>query len=126
MRQLGVDVVFAPTPAEMYPQPPDCTVHVGRTAEHLCGAFRPGHFDGVATVVLKLFDIVQPDVAYFGEKDAQQLAIVRRMVADLNVPVTIARRARPCASPTAWRSARATSTSSAAGAGAGATRSSGP
>ena len=88
--QLGVDMVFAPTPAVMYPQPPDCTVHVGRTAAHLCGAFRPGHFDGVATVVLKLLDIVQPDVAYFGEKDAQQLAIVRRMVADLNVPVTIA------------------------------------
>jgi len=85
-----VDMVFAPTPAVMYPQPPDCTVHVGRTAAHLCGAFRPGHFDGVATVVLKLLDIVQPDVAYFGEKDAQQLAIVRRMVADLNVPVTIA------------------------------------
>ena len=87
---LGVDVVFAPAPAVMYPQPPDCTVRVGRTAQYLCGAFRPGHFDGVATVVLKLFTIVQPDVAYFGEKDAQQLAIVRRMVADLNVPVKIA------------------------------------
>ena len=87
---LGVDVVFAPTPADMYPEPPDCTVHVGRTAEHLCGAFRPGHFNGVATVVLKLFNILQPDVAYFGEKDAQQLAIIRRMVADLNVPVRIA------------------------------------
>jgi pantoate--beta-alanine ligase len=86
----GVDVVFAPTPADMYPEPPDCTVHVGRTAEHLCGAFRPGHFNGVATVVLKLFNVVQPDVAYFGEKDAQQLAIIRRMVADLNVPVRIA------------------------------------
>ena len=109
--QLGVDMVFAPTPAEMYPQPPDCTVHVGRTAAHLCGAFRPGHFDGVATVVLKLLDIVQPDVAYFGEKDAQQLAIMRRMVADLNVPVTIV-GVPTVREPTAWRSARATSTSS--------------
>jgi pantoate--beta-alanine ligase len=87
---LGVDVVFAPTAAAMYPQPPDCTVRVGHMADHLCGAFRPGHFDGVATVVLKLFTIIQPDVAYFGEKDAQQLAIVRRMVSDFNVPVTIA------------------------------------
>ena len=87
---LGVDIVFAPAPEEIYPEPPDCTVHVGRTAEHLCGAFRPGHFDGVATVVLKLFNIVEPEVAFFGEKDAQQLAIIRRMVADLNVPVTIA------------------------------------
>jgi pantoate--beta-alanine ligase len=87
---LSVDVVFAPAATDMYPEPPDCTVHVGRTAEHLCGAFRPGHFNGVATVVLKLFNIVQPDVAYFGEKDAQQLAIIRRMVADLNVPVRIA------------------------------------
>ena len=88
-QRLGVDFVFAPAPAAMYPEPPDCTVHVGRTAEHLCGAFRPGHFDGVATVVLKLFNIVQPDVAYFGEKDAQQLAIVRRTVSDLNVPIKI-------------------------------------
>jgi pantoate--beta-alanine ligase len=88
--KLGVDVVFAPAPAEMYPELPDCTVHVARTAEHLCGAFRPGHFNGVATVVLKLFNIVQPEVAYFGQKDAQQLAIIRRMVADLNVPVRIA------------------------------------
>jgi pantoate--beta-alanine ligase len=87
--KLGVDVVFAPTPAVMYPQPPDCTVHVGRSAEYLCGAFRPGHFDGVATVVLKLLNIAQPDVAYFGEKDAQQLAIIRRTVSDLNVPVVI-------------------------------------
>jgi pantoate--beta-alanine ligase len=88
--RLGVDVVFAPAPDAIYPEPPDCTVHVEQTAKHLCGAFRPGHFDGVATVVLKLFNIVQPDVAYFGEKDAQQLALIRRMVADLNVPVTIA------------------------------------
>jgi len=88
--RLGVDVVFAPAPDAIYPEPPDVTVHVGETAKYLCGAFRPGHFDGVATVVLKLFNIVQPDVAYFGEKDAQQLAIIRRMVSDLNVPVTIA------------------------------------
>jgi pantoate--beta-alanine ligase len=88
--RLGTDVVFAPAPEEIYPEPPDVTLHVGQTAKYLCGAFRPGHFDGVATVVLKLFTIVQPDVAYFGEKDAQQLAIIRRMVADLNVPVRIA------------------------------------
>ncbi|HEX5632832.1 MAG TPA: pantoate--beta-alanine ligase [Gemmatimonadales bacterium] len=87
--RLGVDLVFAPPPEEIYPEPPDVTVHVARTAEHLCGAFRPGHFNGVATIVLKLFNIVQPESAYFGEKDAQQLAIIRRMVADLNVPVRI-------------------------------------
>jgi pantoate--beta-alanine ligase len=87
--QLGADVVFAPAPEEIYPEPPDVTVRVGQTAMHLCGAFRPAHFDGVATVVLKLFDIVQPEVAYFGEKDAQQLGVIRRMVADLNVPVKI-------------------------------------
>jgi pantoate--beta-alanine ligase len=88
--RLGVDLVFAPAPEEIYPQPPDVIVHVGDTAKYLCGAFRPGHFNGVATVVLKLFTIVQPDVAYFGEKDAQQLAIIKRMVADLNLPVKIA------------------------------------
>jgi pantoate--beta-alanine ligase len=87
--RLGADVVFAPTAGSMYPQPPDCTVRVQRMADHLCGAFRPGHFDGVATVVVKLLNIAQPDVAYFGEKDAQQLAIIRRTVADLNLPVTI-------------------------------------
>jgi pantoate--beta-alanine ligase len=64
-------------------------VDVGRLADHLCGKYRPGHFRGVATVVLKLFNIVQPTHAYFGEKDAQQVAIVRRMVADFNVPLTI-------------------------------------
>ena len=87
--RLGVDVVFAPSVEEMYPVPPECTVDVGRLADHLCGTFRPGHFRSVATVVMKLFDIVQPDRAYFGEKDAQQLAIIRRLVADLNVPVEI-------------------------------------
>ena len=87
---FGVDFVFAPAPDAIYPSQPQCTVSVGQMADHLCGAFRPGHFAGVATVVVKLLNIVQPDVAYFGEKDAQQLAIVRRAVADLNVPVTIA------------------------------------
>ena len=86
---LGVDVVFRPSPDEMYPEAPECTVDVGGLAEHLCGKFRPGHFRGVATVVLKLFQLVQPNRAYFGEKDAQQLAIVRRMTRDLNVPVEI-------------------------------------
>jgi pantoate--beta-alanine ligase len=87
--RVGVDFVFAPSVEEIYPVPPECTVDVGRLAEHLCGRFRPGHFQSVATVVLKFFSIVQPTRAYFGEKDAQQLAIIRRMVADLNVGVEI-------------------------------------
>jgi pantoate--beta-alanine ligase len=87
--QLGVDLVFAPTAQDMYPSGPYCTVVVSRLADHLCGRYRPGHFNGVATVVLKLFQIIQPDTAYFGEKDAQQLAIIRRLVADFNVPVQI-------------------------------------
>jgi pantoate--beta-alanine ligase len=87
--RFGVDVVFAPSVDEMYPVPPECTIEVGRLADHLCGKYRPGHFRSVATVVMKLFGIVQPDRAYFGEKDAQQLAIIRRLVADLNVPVQI-------------------------------------
>ena len=86
---LGVDFVFAPSVAEMYPVPLECRVEVGRLADHLCGKFRPGHFSGVATVVLKLFQIVQQDRAYFGEKDAQQLAVIRRMVSDVNIPTTI-------------------------------------
>ena len=85
----GVACVFAPDVEEMYPVAPACVVEVGRVADHLCGAFRPGHFRGVATVVMKLFQIVQPDVAYFGEKDAQQLAVIRHMVRDLNIPVRI-------------------------------------
>jgi pantoate--beta-alanine ligase len=88
-RSLGVDLVFAPSVDQMYPAPPECSVSVGRLADHLCGRFRPGHFAGVATVVLKLFQIVQSDRAYFGEKDAQQLAIVRRLVSDFNVPVRV-------------------------------------
>jgi pantoate--beta-alanine ligase len=88
--RLNVDVVFAPSAEEMYPAPPLCTVEVSRIADHLCGRHRPGHFRGVATVVMKLFEIVQPNRAYFGEKDAQQLAIIRRLVRDFNVPVAIA------------------------------------
>ena len=88
-REHGVDLVFAPSAAEMYPRPMEMTIDVGKLADHLCGRFRPGHFAGVASVVLKLFGIVQPDEAYFGEKDAQQLAVVRRLVTDFNVPVTI-------------------------------------
>jgi pantoate--beta-alanine ligase len=86
---VGVDIIFAPPVEEMYPVPPACTIDVGPLADRLCGPFRPGHFQSVATVVMKLFDIAQPDRAYFGEKDAQQLAIIRRMVADFNVPVQI-------------------------------------
>jgi pantoate--beta-alanine ligase len=85
----GVDVVFAPAVEEMYPRPLACAVEVGRLADHLCGRFRPGHFRGMATVVMKLLQIVQADRAYFGEKDAQQLAIIRRLVADFDVPTTI-------------------------------------
>ena len=88
-RDRGVDIVFAPSAAEVYPQPPECSIDVGRLGDHLCGRFRPGHFRGVATVVLKLFQMVQPQRAYFGEKDAQQLAIIRQLVADFNVPVAV-------------------------------------
>jgi pantoate--beta-alanine ligase len=89
-REHGADILFAPSAAEVYPEPPECTVDVGRLGDHLCGKFRPGHFRGVATVVLKLFQMVQPHRAYFGEKDAQQLAIIRRLVADFNIPIAVA------------------------------------
>jgi pantoate--beta-alanine ligase len=87
--QHGVDLVFAPPVAEMYPRPTEMAIDIGKLADHLCGRFRPGHFKGVATVVLKLLEIIRADLAYFGEKDAQQLAVVRRLVTDFNVPVTI-------------------------------------
>jgi pantoate--beta-alanine ligase len=97
--ESGTDIVFAPSASEMYPQICPNVGDFGETqlthvevpalAQTLCGPGRPGHFRGVATVVMKLLQIVQPDRAYFGEKDAQQLAIIKRMVSDLNVPVTI-------------------------------------
>ncbi|NLL19381.1 MAG: pantoate--beta-alanine ligase [Clostridia bacterium] len=86
----GVDVIFHPEPGEIYPQyPPLTAVEVKGITECLCGKSRPGHFTGVATVVLKLFNIVQPHRAYFGQKDYQQLLVIRQMVADLNLPVII-------------------------------------
>lgn len=85
----GTDVVFAPGYDQIYPVEQTITVSPGPLGEVLEGAFRPGFLDGVLTVVLKLFNLVKPDVAVFGEKDAQQLAAVRRMVADLNLPVAI-------------------------------------
>jgi pantoate--beta-alanine ligase len=88
-RQAGVDVLFCPSVTEMYGTGTLTTVQVRKVTEPLCGASRPGHFDGVATVVTKLFNIVQPDRAYFGLKDAQQVAVIERMVQDLHIPVTI-------------------------------------
>jgi pantoate--beta-alanine ligase len=88
-RAAGVDAVFAPPTDVMYRPDATTAVSVGGLAEGLCGAFRPGHFTGVATVVAKLLNVVQPDRAYFGEKDYQQLQVIRRMVRDLDLPVTI-------------------------------------
>ncbi|MDD2582022.1 MAG: pantoate--beta-alanine ligase [Desulfuromonadaceae bacterium] len=87
--ECGVDIVFIPTAAEMYPAGFQTGVSVRDITLPLCGASRPGHFDGVATVITKLFNIVRPDVALFGCKDYQQLAVIRRMTADLNLPVEI-------------------------------------
>jgi len=85
----GVGAVFAPSPAEMYPRENLTWVNVEKLTEGLCGRSRPGHFRGVATVCAKLFNIVCPDLAFFGQKDAQQVAVIRRMVADLNLPLEI-------------------------------------
>ncbi|WP_449600958.1 pantoate--beta-alanine ligase [Paenibacillus sp. Marseille-Q9583] len=85
----GVDIVFIPSVEEMYPQPTRTTVSVSELTTRLCGASRPGHFNGVTTVVNKLFNIVQPDYAFFGLKDAQQVAVLRRMVSDLNMNIEI-------------------------------------
>jgi len=89
LQEEGCALLFAPSVEEMYPAGATTRVDVGAVAEPLEGERRPGHFRGVATVVLKLLAIVQPARAYFGEKDAQQLAVIRRMVADLDVPVAV-------------------------------------
>jgi pantoate--beta-alanine ligase len=88
-RKEGVDILFCPEAQSMYPLGFRTHVTVDGLSDVLCGRFRPGHFDGVATVVQKLFNIVQPDVAYFGQKDAQQAIIIKRMIDDLNIPVRI-------------------------------------
>jgi len=85
----GADLAFIPSVEEMYPPDAATTVHVARLTEPMCGAHRPGHFDGVTTIVAKLLNIVLPDRAYFGEKDYQQLCVIRRMVADLNMAVEV-------------------------------------
>jgi pantoate--beta-alanine ligase len=89
--KTGSDVVFAPEAEDMYPEGFATTVHVAGMGEKLCGAYRPGHFDGVCTVVAKLFEIAGPNLAVFGQKDGQQAAIIERMVADLNMDVEIVR-----------------------------------
>jgi len=89
LKHEGVAVVFAPSAEEMYGNGSATWVEVEGLSERLCGKSRPGHFRGVATVVAKLFQIIQPDTAFFGQKDAAQAAIIRRMVRDLNIPVGI-------------------------------------
>ncbi len=87
--EAGVDVIFYPKPAEMYPADFSTYVNEERVSLPLCGKSRPGHFRGVCTVVIKLFNILAPDAAVFGEKDYQQVAVIRRMVRDLHLPVRI-------------------------------------
>ena len=89
-KEQGVDLVFAPTPETMYgPTEPLTWVTVEQLTDHLCGASRPEHFRGVTTVCTKLFNIVLPDISFFGQKDAQQVLVIQRMVTDLNMPLTI-------------------------------------
>jgi pantoate--beta-alanine ligase len=88
-KEQGVDVVFIPSAKEMYSETNFTCVDVEKLSEPMCGKFRPGHFRGVATVCAKLFNIVCPDFAYFGQKDVQQAAIIKRMVTDLNFPLKV-------------------------------------
>lgn len=90
LADVGCDVLFAPTVEQMYGNQPNFTnIHVSEISEDLCGLQRPGHFDGVAVVVTKLFNIVQPNFAFFGQKDYQQLAVIRQFVRDLNIPLEV-------------------------------------
>jgi pantoate--beta-alanine ligase len=89
LTESAVDLVFMPSVKEIYPAAALVSLNVSGISERWCGASRPGHFNGVATIVCKLFNLVQPDIAVFGEKDFQQLAIIRQMVTDLNFPVEI-------------------------------------
>jgi len=89
LEERGVDLLFLPEVREMYPEEPLLRFEIEKLADHLCGPRRPGHFPGVLLVVAKLFHIVQPDVAVFGQKDLQQLVIIKRMVRDLNFPLEI-------------------------------------
>lgn len=88
-RVAGAGAIFAPADAEMYPPGEETRVRPGPLADRMCGRFRPGHFEGVCTVVAKLFNFIQPDVAYFGQKDAQQARILCKMVDDLGFPVRL-------------------------------------
>ena len=88
-RKTGVDLVFAPSADQMYASENLTWVNVEKLTEPLCGQFRPGHFRGVTTICAKLFNIVQADIAFFGQKDAQQAIVIKRMVADLNMPLKI-------------------------------------
>lgn len=86
---LDVDAVFSPDAKEMYPEGFSTSVHIGRIGEILCGASRPGHFNGVATVITKLFNIAMPDSAYFGQKDFQQTEVIKKLVREMNFPIDI-------------------------------------